>query len=185
MLEARNDTHADDTPDQQVGDLNAMFEEVNSLPPDDPLRQPATAAAMAANVQADIAAQQAAEAQLATKQNTPRGLASLPEKVLAAFHANGNTTSVIADTAVPATINMEPPRIRPPVQSENGAVVVDAGKRVPVPDFKGNALRSVVESAGRLGLHVQTMGSGLAQEQAPAAGTMVPLGTEIVVRFAR
>jgi cell division protein FtsI (penicillin-binding protein 3) len=32
---------------------------------------------------------------------------------------------------------------------------------------------------------VQTLGSGLAQEQAPAVGTMVPVGTEIVVRFAR
>jgi cell division protein FtsI (penicillin-binding protein 3) len=32
---------------------------------------------------------------------------------------------------------------------------------------------------------VQTLGSGLAREQAPAAGTMVPVGTEIVVRFAR
>jgi cell division protein FtsI (penicillin-binding protein 3) len=34
-------------------------------------------------------------------------------------------------------------------------------------------------------LRVQTMGSGLAQEQAPVAGTMVPVGTEIVVRFVR
>jgi cell division protein FtsI (penicillin-binding protein 3) len=67
----------------------------------------------------------------------------------------------------------------------NGAVVIDAGKRVAVPEFHGAALRNVVEDAGHLGLRVQTLGSGLAQEQAPAAGTMVPLGTEVVVRFAR
>jgi cell division protein FtsI (penicillin-binding protein 3) len=29
------------------------------------------------------------------------------------------------------------------------------------------------------------VGSGIAREQAPAAGTLVPLGTEVVVRFAR
>ncbi len=76
--------------------------------------------------------------------------------------------------------------IRPAVQAKgNGAVVVDGGKRVAVPQFQGVGLRKVVEDAGHLGLRVQTLGSGLAQEQAPAAGTMVPVGTEIVVRFTR
>jgi len=42
-----------------------------------------------------------------------------------------------------------------------------------------------VEIAGGAGLRVQTVGSGLAREQAQAAGTMVPVGTEGVVRFAR
>jgi cell division protein FtsI (penicillin-binding protein 3) len=64
-------------------------------------------------------------------------------------------------------------------------VVVDAGKRVAVPEFRGSALRSVVENATNLGLRVETLGSGLAREQMPAAGTLVPPGTEIVVRFAR
>jgi len=66
-----------------------------------------------------------------------------------------------------------------------GPVVVDAGERVAVPEFRGSALRSVVENATNLGLRVETLGSGLAREQMPAAGTMVPPGTEIVVRFAR
>jgi cell division protein FtsI (penicillin-binding protein 3) len=43
----------------------------------------------------------------------------------------------------------------------------------------------VVERAGGLRLRVLTLGSGLAKDQAPVAGSMVPLGTEIVVRFAR
>jgi cell division protein FtsI (penicillin-binding protein 3) len=180
MLEARNDTHADEDPSQQVGNLAAMFDEVNSLPVDDPLRQPATAAAMAENVQADQAAEAAAR-------NVPaeRGISGLPQKVLAAFHANGDTTSVMPDAVVPPAMRIEAPRIRPPVQAENGAVVIDAGRRVAVPEFRGNALRTVVEDVGRLGLRVQTVGSGLAREQAPLAGTMVPVGTEIVVRFSR
>jgi cell division protein FtsI (penicillin-binding protein 3) len=43
----------------------------------------------------------------------------------------------------------------------------------------------VVERAGAAGLRVQPVGSGLAREQVPTAGTMVPAGTEVVVRFAR
>jgi cell division protein FtsI (penicillin-binding protein 3) len=68
---------------------------------------------------------------------------------------------------------------------QKGAVVVNAGLRVPVPSFEGAALRSVVERADSVGLRVQAVGSGLAREQVPAAGTMVPAGTEVVVRFVR
>jgi len=87
------------------------------------------------------------------------------------------------DTSTAAKVDV--PNIRPPVEQQNGGVVIDAGKRVTVPEFKGDGLRAVVQDAARLGLRVQTLGSGLAREQAPAAGTMVPLGTEVVVRFAR
>ncbi len=52
-------------------------------------------------------------------------------------------------------------------------------------EFVGAALRSVVERADAAGLRVQPVGSGLAREQVPAAGTMVPAGTEVVVRFSR
>jgi len=180
MLEARNDTQVDDTPGQQVGDLKAMFDEVNSLPADDPLRQPATAAAMAENVQADAAS----DAARAAHTKPPGGLSGLPDKVMEAFHANRNTTSVMPDTTT-TTAKVEALNIRPLVAAQNGGVVVDAGKRVAVPEFKGDGLRTVVQDASRLGLRVQTLGSGLAREQAPAAGTMVPLGTEVVVRFAR
>jgi cell division protein FtsI (penicillin-binding protein 3) len=168
MQLAENEVPHEDVVDQQGGDLTAMFDEVNSLPADDPLRQPANAAAMVENQSADLAAAEAAQV-----------------KVLAAFHANGNTTSVIANGGDVAA-NVEAPVIRPEVQARgNGAVVIDAGKRVQVPQFDGQGLRNVVEGAGHLGLRVQTLGSGLAREQAPAAGTMVPVGTEIVVRFAR
>jgi len=172
----------DDVPEQEVTDLTAMFDQVNSLPPDDPLRQPANAAAMAANQVADQKAE-AAQQHAAPAHSV---LGALPDKVLAAFHANGDTTSVIAQTADTASVPVRAPEIRPAVQARgNGAVVIDAGKRVAVPQFVGEPLRSVVQDAAHLGLRVQMLGSGLATEQAPAAGTMVPVGTEIVVRFAR
>jgi cell division protein FtsI (penicillin-binding protein 3) len=182
MQLAKADVPHENVSDEEVADLSAMFDEVNSLPSDDPLRQPANAAAMAANQSADRAMEEAA------RHAAPQrgGLAALPDKVLAAFHANGNTTSVIADAGASASVPVRAPEIRPAVQARgNGAVVVDAGKRVAVPQFAGEPLRSVVQDAGHLGLRVQMLGSGLAREQAPAAGTMVPVGTEIVVRFTR
>ncbi len=63
--------------------------------------------------------------------------------------------------------------------------MVDAKRRVAVPSFTGDSVREAVERAGTAGLSVQLLGTGMAREQAPAAGTLVPLGTEIVVRFTR
>jgi cell division protein FtsI (penicillin-binding protein 3) len=178
IQEVQNTAEVDDVPDQHIGDLNAVFDEVNSLPSDDPLRQPQNAAAMAENRTADEAFDKAQQ-----QKPQPAGLAALPDKVLDAFHKHGDTSSVMPGAG---DGRVESPAIRPAVQTRgNGAVVVDAGKRVAVPDFHGNDLRTVVERAGGLNLRVRTLGSGLAQDQAPAAGTMVPLGTEIVVQFLR
>lgn len=174
----------DDGPDENGADLSAMFDQINSLPLDDPLRQPAAAAAMHENAIADERAEKAA----AGHHSPPpgKGMFGLPNKVMAAFHANGDTTSVIGGTDAAQQQAVVTPPVQPQVQTRgNGAVVIDAGARVAVPEFRGSALRSVVEHASNLGLRVETLGSGLAQDQAPAAGTMVPPGTEVVVRFAR
>jgi cell division protein FtsI (penicillin-binding protein 3) len=185
MKLAAKDAVHEDVPDEAPEDLNAMFEAVNSLPTDDPLRQPANAAAMKQNEVADAAADAAAE-QRAEAQSRAAAKESLPEKVLAAFHANGGTTSVISVADTDTSRPLEAPKIQPQVQSRgNGAVVVDPGKRVAVPSLLGNGLREAVESAGLAGLRLEPLGSGLAREQVPVAGTMVPVGTEIVVRFAR
>jgi len=110
----------------------------------------------------------------------------LPAKVVAAFEASGGTNSVIPNTGSGTSASLQAPVVVPPVQSRaNGSVVVDAGQRVAVPAFAGDALRKVVETAAGLGLRVEPVGSGIAREQVPAAGTQVPLGTEVVVRFER
>jgi cell division protein FtsI (penicillin-binding protein 3) len=168
----------DDSPSDSSADLSAMFDDVNSLPADDPLRMPANAAG--AEVAAD--AQPVAVAPKAAKK-TPAILNLLPAKVIAAFQASGGTNSGMAD-AGDTTARLTVPKVEPSMQ-EKGSVVVDAGLRVPVPSFEGAALRTVVERADGAGLRVQLVGSGLAREQVPAAGTMVPAGTEIVVRFSR
>jgi len=185
MQEITKSVQPDDVPDEN-SDLSSMFDQINSLPADDPLRQPATAAAMQENEVADERAAAAAAEKAANAPPPRKGILGLPDKVLSAFHANGNTTSVMPDANTADNQPLTLPRVDPAVQPRgNGAVVVDAGKRVAVPEFRGSALRSVVESATDLGLRVETLGSGVARDQMPAAGTMVPPGTEIVVRFAR
>lgn len=179
MLAAAQKDVFDDSPMDSTADLNAMFADVNSLPADDPLRAPANAAAAEA-----IASKPAQTANRTAAGKSVGVLDKLPEQVLKAFRAGGGTTSQMPDER--ATAAIEVPKVQPVVQAKNnGAIVVDAGQRVAVPSFAGEPLRSVVERADAAGLRVQPVGSGLAREQVPAAGTMVPSGTEVVVRFSR
>lgn len=78
-----------------------------------------------------------------------------------------------------------PPAASSQVSSSNGIIVVDAQHRIAVPSFLGQPVREAVESAGTLGLSLQILGTGIARQQVPAPGTMVPMGTGIVVRFSR
>ena len=166
----------DDSPADSTADLSAMFDDVNNLPADDPLRSPANAAAV------DVAANEKPVVRTAKPSgDSPRILNLLPAKVLAAFRTDGQASSGGTDAA-----RLMQQKAAPAAETkEKGAVVVDASLRVPVPSFDGLGLRGVVERADAVGLRVQAVGSGLAREQVPAAGTMVGAGTEIVVRFSR
>jgi cell division protein FtsI (penicillin-binding protein 3) len=186
----------DDGPSENAGDLNAMFDEINNLPADDPLRASANAAA-SGSVTASASSDGASAADSANAIGAPavaRGSASvaarvlnlLPQKVLAEFEAGGGSGFSMPDSLAGTSAVLHPPQIAPAVQARaNGSVVVDAGRRVAVPSFTGDGLRNAVETAADAGLRVQPVGSGTAREQAPAAGTMVPVGTQVVVRFTR
>jgi cell division protein FtsI (penicillin-binding protein 3) len=172
MMIAKKEVTADDGPSENIADLTAMFDEVNSLPADDPLRAQANAgAATGAIDEKPVATTKAAD-------KTDEVAKVLPAKEVTAFRAGSDGAADAQD--VPATM----PK---PLSTAKGkdAVVVNAGLRVPVPSFEGAGLRTVVERADSVGLRVQVVGSGLAREQVPAAGTMVPAGTEVVVRFTR
>jgi cell division protein FtsI (penicillin-binding protein 3) len=180
MLVAQKDV-VEDSPSESTADLNAMFDDINNLPADDPLRTQAKASTSVA---------EESERPVVTVETKPVGASQgvlnlLPAKVVAAFQASGGTSSAMAD-ADDASEHLAAPKVVPAVQvKDKGSVVVSAALRVPVPSFEGAALRTVVERADSAGLRVQAVGSGLAREQVPAAGTMVPAGTEIVVRFTR
>jgi cell division protein FtsI (penicillin-binding protein 3) len=181
MLIAQNDV-ADDTLADSGADLNQMFADINDLPADDPLRvqadakQPVVAAA-------DVSAN---AGKTPANSGTGKGsklMSLLPAKVVAAFQSRADGAPSGGQSS---SATLSAPKIVSVVQTRSGGgVVVDAGHRVQVPSFEGLSLRMVVEKADALGLRIQPTGSGLARDQAPAAGMTVPAGTEVVVRFAR
>jgi cell division protein FtsI (penicillin-binding protein 3) len=182
LAAAKPEVMPDDAPSENTADLSAMFDEINNLPADDPLRSSSASSAQnAADARIIGAPTPSPPAHEASK--TSRILNLLPAKVVAAFTASDGPNSLLPDAA---SASLRAPPVAPSVQPRaNGAVVVDAGQRVAVPSFAGAALRKVIETSAGLGLRVEPVGSGIARDQAPAAGTMVPLGTEVVVRFAR
>jgi cell division protein FtsI (penicillin-binding protein 3) len=163
---------AGDGPSEESGDLTAMYEEINSLPADDPLRQKSDASLVATTATA-------APVQTSTVKKSL--FAALPDKMLKAFRDHGGSSFLSDETA---ELKPMPRPATDRVQRSDGAVVVDASQKVAVPVLDGG-LRAVIQKAAVAGLRVQPVGSGLAREQVPAAGTLVPMGTEVVVRFTR
>jgi len=69
-------------------------------------------------------------------------------------------------------------------QQQTAVMVIDA-KSLRVPSLIGLPVRKVIEQVAAAGLEVQVSGNGTVREQAPAPGTMVASGTQIVVRCGR
>ncbi len=176
LAKAEKTADIDDVPEEHAEDLDSLFSEVNNLPADDPLRsgQPVQKQAPLSkedmNKQTAIVANRnptAVSSEASTLASDERLLkAKIEEK------ASAQASSSMIST----------PQARP---TDTGAVVLAAGNRVSVPSFAGEPVRKVVEVAGGMGLGVQVLGTGIARNQFPAPGTMVPQGTAIVVRFGR
>ena len=177
MQEEKKDV-PEEGPSEAAPELQAMFDDVNSLPADDPLRSPGFFAVRADADEKPI--------QMAPASRHIDGLIKLlPERALAVFRANGGTTSVMPDAAEGQSAKLVREPAAAKSEMKDGSVVVDASKQIAVPSFEGVDLRLAVERAGGAGLRIRPVGSGLAREQVPAAGMMVPSGTEVVVRFLR
>lgn len=155
MAQKQAPRQEDETGDHDhTGDLNALFAEVNNLPPDDPLRPSPVVNGDNGHADAQNAAPDASQ------QNNigPFG------KALPARPASAGTRNASIHPA---------------------SIVVHAGKNIAVPNFLGQPIRRAVEMATETGLGVQAIGSGVVQAQVPSAGTQVPPGTEVVLRFSQ
>jgi cell division protein FtsI (penicillin-binding protein 3) len=149
----------EDVASNDVADLDALYASVNDLPADDPLRNPP---------QPPV-----------TKPSADSSEDLVPAALAAATHDE----TPVAGAATPESA--QPQIMAASFAGPTGNVVVNAGKRVTVPDFIGKPVRGVIEAASAAGLDVEVLGSGVARQQAPAAGTAVPVGTEVIVRFTR
>jgi cell division protein FtsI (penicillin-binding protein 3) len=172
QMVARTDD-GDAMPANEVGNLDSLFTEVNNLPADDPLRTSTTTVASSVSADEGASKNEAAAIQVVDKNASN----SLTAKIAAALRPKD-------DAAAAESAAMEIPKSSSPAP-RSGTVMVGSGVNVAVPELVGVALRGAVERAAAVGLRVNPIGSGVAREQAPAAGTMVPAGTEVVVRFSR
>ena len=67
-----------------------------------------------------------------------------------------------------------------------GTVVLEVEQGgIEVPSFIGKSVRGALETAQDSGLELNPVGSGIAREQIPAAGTHVTAGSRVVVKFGR
>jgi cell division protein FtsI (penicillin-binding protein 3) len=150
---------AEDDAHEQSGDIGALYAAANELPSDDPLHA-GTSQTGTANPTSTQPAKQAAN--------------SAPDA-----KAKPGGTQTASNTPQPA-----PPAAKTPEQQSTAVMVVDP-KTLRVPSLIGLPVRKVIELAGAAGLEVQITGNGTVREQAPAPGTMVAPGTQIVARCGR
>jgi cell division protein FtsI (penicillin-binding protein 3) len=143
--------------DEHSGDINALFAAANDLPSDDPLRSGQI-------VQAQPVAQSAA-----------------PQPTSPTLKPAGNS----APASKPGTAQSASGLSPSPGQPQSKTITVVEAKRLKVPSLLGLPVRKVIEQAAAAGLAVQITGNGTVREQAPAPGTMVLPGTQIVVRCGR
>jgi cell division protein FtsI (penicillin-binding protein 3) len=147
----------DDAP-APTEDIQALYEAVNDLPSDDPLRAPP---APAINATVPAAPAQAAIPPASPKAGAP------------------NQPSPNASAQSPPQLSKSAPSPPP------ATVVIADAAQLRVPSLIGLPMREIIEQAGSAGLQVEIAGNGIAREQAPAPGTMVSPGTKIVVRCER
>lgn len=108
--------------------------------------------------------------------------------------ANSDGNVVQAAMREPMTVTNQPDQSKAAPSSSatqtptpaTGTVVLDVEQGgIVVPSFLGKTVRGAVEVAEDAGLEIEPVGSGVAREQSPAAGTHVSAGSRVTVQFGR
>jgi len=147
----------DDAHDRS-GDIGALYAAANELPTDDPLH----AGAGQSGITNPTPTQPAKQAANSIPDAKPKPYGS----------------QAASNVPQPAPLHLQ---TKTPEQQTTTVMVVDP-KTLRVPSLVGLPVRKVIEVTGAAGLEVQITGNGTVREQAPAPGTMVAPGTQIVVR---
>jgi cell division protein FtsI (penicillin-binding protein 3) len=86
----------------------------------------------------------------------------------------------------PSTQPSNPDASLQPKPPQTGTVVLEVEQGgIEVPSFVGKTVRSAVEAAQDAGLELEAVGSGVARQQTPPAGTHVAAGARVTVQFGR
>jgi cell division protein FtsI (penicillin-binding protein 3) len=127
--------------------------------------------------------------------DVPRDVPINPRLVQAAYRQNRESEAVAMeddtpmDFSAPAELTEQTAKApgAAPVQAQpqapNVTVTMEEGGDIAVPDFKGKTMREVADACMRLGLNPVLVGSSLALQQSPAAGSKVRRGAKIRVEF--
>ena len=108
--------------------------------------------------------------------------------------SDGNVVQAAMREAVPSGSSVqEIPAASPDASAAStaklpstGTVVLDVEQGgIEVPSFVGKTVRGAVEAAQDLGLQLDAVGSGVARQQSPVAGTHVAAGARVTVQFGR
>jgi hypothetical protein len=112
------------------------------------------------------------------------------------FRADANQTAAKHEAANLENVARFQAVVAKKDQAENRAASQEANGGAPtiafseedaveIPDLSGQTVRGVTETCSRLGLIPSLLGSGVALEQSPEAGTRVIRGSTVTVRFGR
>jgi len=123
----------------------------------------------------------------------PRDVPLNPQLVEAAYREHRQKQSEPMEDDTPADFSSQLEMPLPDAKSEaanpeqpqapNVTVAVDEGGDIAVPDFKGKTMREVTDMCLRLGVNPVLVGSSLATQQVPAAGSKVRRGAKVTVQF--
>ena len=124
--------------------------------------------------------------------------AAKPNVARALLPANAGTNGPVVPAAMREPITNEASPLQPPQTKgsdaatttaalpSTGTVVLDVEQGgIEVPSFVGKTVRGAIEAAQDAGLELEAVGSGVARQQSPAAGTHVAAGARVTVQFGR
>ena len=115
----------------------------------------------------------------------------IPSATSAAAPSSGQVVQAAMRQTLPGAAQNNPVQSHPDPKSATklpvtGTVVLDVEQGgIEVPSFVGKTVRGAIEAAQDAGLEIDAVGSGVARQQTPLAGTHVPAGSRITVQFGR
>jgi len=125
--------------------------------------------------------------------DVPRDVPLSPQLIQTAFQKKNETDDGSLDDLSAVDFNAQPEASVDTAKTERQKEVLpkspevllsaDEGGDIVVPDFSGKTMRDVTEGCMRLGLDPVLVGTNVAIQQSPAAGSKVRRGTKVMVEF--